>query len=186
MEILTTRLDGPVILVPKVFKDPRGFFFETYQMKRYKENGISCDFVQDNLSFSTKNTLRGLHYQYPHGQAKLVSVIKGLVFDVVVDIRRGSPTFGSWDGVHLSAENHRQLFVPEGFAHGFCVMSHDAIFSYKCSDYYVPEDEHGIFWNDPQISIKWPLENPVLSKKDDTNPYLRDVDEEALPVFRKK
>lgn len=183
MEIQSTRLDGVIIIVPSVFKDPRGFFLETYQTNRYREIGINRDFVQDNLSYSIKNALHGLHYQYPRGQAKLVSVIKGEVFDVAVDIRQGSPTFGQWEGVRLSADNHRQLFVPEGFAHGFCVLSDDAIFSYKCSDYYAPGAEHGIVWNDPAIGIKWPVENPLLSEKDDRYPCLSDVAESELPIF---
>lgn len=183
MKIQSTRLDGVIIIMPSVFTDPRGFFLETYHSSRYREIGIECDFVQDNLSHSTKDTLRGLHYQHPHGQAKLVSVIKGEVFDVAVDIRRGSPTFGQWGGVRLSAENHRQLFVPEGFAHGFCVLSDDAIFSYKCSDYYAPGAEHGIVWNDPAIGIKWPVESPLLSEKDGRYPCLSDVAESALPSF---
>jgi dTDP-4-dehydrorhamnose 3,5-epimerase len=183
MKIDPTRLDGVVIVEPRVFTDPRGFFFETYQQKRYRENGISCKFVQDNLSYSTKNTLRGLHYQNPNGQAKLVSVIKGEVFDVAVDIRKGSPNFGKWVGVVLSAENHRQLFIPQGFAHGFCVLSDDAVFSYKCSDFYTPDAEHGLIWDDPQIGIEWPVKAPLLSEKDEKYPCLQDVSDADLPVF---
>lgn len=183
MQILPTRLDGVLIIVPRAFTDPRGFFMETYQAMRYKQCGIACEFVQDNLSHSTKNTLRGLHYQYPHGQAKLVSVIKGEVFDVAVDIRQGSPNFGRWEGVHLSADNHRQLFIPEGFAHAFCVLSDNAIFSYKCSDYYSRQAEHGIAWNDPELGIRWPVVNPLLSEKDGRYPRLRDIPDSELPVF---
>jgi dTDP-4-dehydrorhamnose 3,5-epimerase len=181
MKIHPTRLEGVVIVEPKVFTDPRGFFFETYQAIRYRENGIDCQFVQDNLSYSVKNTLRGLHYQHPHGQAKLVSVIKGEVFDVAVDIRRGSPNFGKWFGVTLSAENHRQMLIPEGFAHGFCVLSDDAVFSYKCSDFYTPEAERGIVWNDAQIGIEWPIKDPILSDKDGNYPSLKDVPVSDLP-----
>ena len=183
MQIHPTRLDGLVIIEPKVFTDPRGFFFESYHNHRYRENGIPCSFVQDNQSFSIKNTLRGLHYQYPHGQAKLVSVIKGEVFDVAVDIRRSSPTFAQWEGVHLTERNHLQLFIPEGFAHGFCVLSDDAVFSYKCSDYYTPSAEHGIVWNDPDIGIIWPVKNPLLSEKDSRYPRLTDMSKSDFPVF---
>lgn len=183
MKIHPTRLKGVVIIAPKVFSDPRGFFLETYQAQRYKKFGITHEFVQDNMSYSIRNTLRGLHYQYPHGQAKLVSVIKGTVFDVAVDIRRDSPTFGQWEGVRLSADNHHQLLVPEGFAHGYCVLSEDAIFSYKCSDYYAPTAEHGIAWNDPDIGITWPVENPLFSEKDGRYGRLRDVPLSDLPAL---
>lgn len=183
MKTVSTRLDGVVVIEPKVFKDARGYFFETYQESRYRENGIICHFVQDNLSYSVKNTLRGLHYQHPHGQAKLVSVIKGEVFDVAVDIRKGSPNFGKWIGVTLSAKNHRQLFIPEGFAHGFCVLSDDAVFNYKCSDFFTPEAEHGIVWNDAQIGIEWPVISPLLSVKDEKYSCLLDVPELKLPRY---
>jgi dTDP-4-dehydrorhamnose 3,5-epimerase len=183
MEIQSTKFNEVVVISPRIFQDPRGYFFETFQAARYKENGIPCDFVQDNLSYSQKNTLRGLHYQHPHGQAKLVGVVRGEVLDVAVDVRKGSPTFGQWEAVTLSAENHRQLFVPEGFAHGFCVLSEDALFTYKCSDYYAPEAEHGIVWDDPDIGIVWPIEQPLLSEKDACYPRLRDVDEKNLPSF---
>lgn len=183
MEIQSTKFNEVVVISPRIFQDPRGYFFETFQAGRYKESGIACDFVQDNLSYSQKDTLRGLHYQHPHGQAKLVSVVRGEVLDVVVDVRKGSPTFGQWEGVTLSAENHRQLFVPEGFAHGFCVLSEDALFTYKCSDYYAPDAEHGIAWDDPDIGIAWPIEQPLLSEKDAYYPRLRDVDEKNLPSF---
>lgn len=183
MKIIPTRLDGVVVVEPKVFTDARGYFFETYQANRYREKGIDSEFVQDNLSYSVKNTLRGLHYQYPHGQAKLVSVIKGEVFDVAVDIRIGSPNFGKWVGVILSAENHRQLFIPEGFAHGFCVLSDDAVFSYKCSEYYSSQSEHGFVWNDPKVGIEWPVVSPLLSEKDGKYPCLNDVLESDLPAY---
>jgi dTDP-4-dehydrorhamnose 3,5-epimerase len=183
MEVIQARLDGVLVIEPRVFNDPRGYFFETYQAERYKESGIACDFVQDNLSYSAMGTLRGLHYQYPRDQAKLVSVVKGKVLDVVVDIRKGSPTFGQWESVTLSEDNHRQLFVPEGFAHGFCVLSDDAIFVYKCSDFYSPNTEHGVVWNDPLIGIQWPLEKPLLSEKDACYPQLKDVAAEELPTY---
>ena len=175
MKILSTKFSEVIVISPRIFQDPRGYFFETFQAERYKDNGILCNFVQDNLSCSQKNTLRGLHYQHPHGQAKLVSVVRGEVLDVVVDVRKGSPTFGQWEGVVLSSENHRQLFVPEGFAHGFCVLSEDALFTYKCSDYYAPHAEHGIVWNDPDIGIEWPIEKPLLSEKDARYPRLREL-----------
>jgi len=181
MEIHSTKFNEVVVISPRIFQDPRGYFFETFQSERYKENGITCDFVQDNLSCSQKDTLRGLHYQHPCGQAKLVSVVRGEVLDVVVDVRKGSPTFGQWEAVRLSAENHRQLFVPTGFAHGFCVLSEDALFTYKCSDYYAPDAEHGIAWDDPDIGIAWPIERPLLSEKDAFYPRLRDMDEKDLP-----
>ena len=146
MKTQKTELDGVLIIEPNVFEDQRGYFFETYNQDRYHEIGIKSDFVQDNLSFSVKGTLRGLHYQHPNDQAKLVQVILGEVFDVAVDIRRGSATFGKWIGQHLSNDNKLQIFVPEGFAHGFCVLSDTALFHYKCSDFYAPECEGGILW----------------------------------------
>lgn len=183
MEVYTTKLKDVIVIEPEIFKDQRGFFQETYHLDRYRAAGIVCDFVQDNMSFSTKGTLRGLHYQYPHGQAKLVSVLKGEVFDVAVDIRQGASTFGEWEGVILSGDNHRQLFIPEGFAHGFCVLSEDAIFSYKCSDFYTPQDEFGIIWSDPDINIRWPIDNPALSKKDQCYNRLSGVNPSVLPKY---
>ena len=186
MKILPTKLDGVYIIEPKVFYDDRGFFLETYHQIRYAENGINCNFVQDNLSHSMRGTLRGLHYQLEWAQAKLIQVIKGVVFDVVVDIRRGSPSFGHWVGVNLSEENKRQLFVPEGFAHGFCVLSEAADVVYKCTDFYAPEDEGGILWSDPDIAIDWPIANPLLSDKDSRLPYLADVPPERLPLCKER
>jgi dTDP-4-dehydrorhamnose 3,5-epimerase len=183
MKIISTSLPEVYIIEPQVFSDARGFFMETYNQRRYAESGINCNFVQDNLSRSVRGTLRGLHYQLEHGQAKLIQVIKGAVFDVVVDIRRNSPSFGQWAGVNLSGENKRQLFVPEGFAHGFCVLSEVADVVYKCSDFYVPEDEGGILWSDPDLTIDWPVENPLLSDKDSRLPCLADVPPEMLPVY---
>jgi len=184
--VLPTKLDGVYIVEPKVFYDDRGFFLETYHQRKYAETGINCNFVQDNLSRSVRGTLRGLHYQLEHGQAKLIQVIKGVVFDVVVDIRRGSPSFGQWAAVNLSEENKRQLFVPEGFAHGFCVLSEAAEVVYKCTDFYAPEDEGGILWSDPDIAIDWPIANPLLSDKDSRLPYLADVPPERLPLCRER
>jgi dTDP-4-dehydrorhamnose 3,5-epimerase len=154
---------------------------ETYHQNRYREMGIDVTFVQDNLSFSRQGTLRGLHFQYPRAQAKLVQVIQGKVLDVIVDIRRGSPTFGRWAGIRLSDQNKKQLFVPENFAHGYCVLSDTAIFTYKCSEFYSPEFEKGICWSDPDIGIEWPIKDPVLSDKDSRYPVLKHIPDDALP-----
>jgi len=183
MKVLPTKLDGVYIIEPQVFYDDRGFFLETYHQSRYAESGINCNFVQDNLSRSVRGTLRGLHYQLEYAQAKLIQVIKGVVFDVVVDIRQDSPNFGQWAGVNLSDENKRQLFVPEGFAHGFCVLSEAADVVYRCTDFYAPEDEGGILWSDPDLAIDWPIEKPLLSDKDSRLPRLADVPPERLPVY---
>jgi dTDP-4-dehydrorhamnose 3,5-epimerase len=164
-----------IVFVPPVFTDSRGYFLETYQQQKYAEAGISKAFVQDNQSYSTKNVLRGLHFQLRHPQAKLVRVTQGSVFDVAIDIRKNSPTFGKWHGEILSAENKKQMYVPENFAHGFCVLSDSAEFVYKCTDFYVPGDESGLIWNDPQLGIKWPIEQPILSDKDGLLPSLTDV-----------
>ena len=183
MKIIPTPLEGVLLIEPDLFKDPRGFFMETFQKQKYAKAGIHCSFVQDNLSFSNKHTLRGLHYQLCHPQAKLIYVIKGAIFDVAVDIRFGSPTFGQWTGVELSDENRRQLMVPEGFAHGFCVISKTAHVAYKCSDFYAPEDEQGILWSDPGINITWPSLSPVLSLKDQQFDCLHDLSKQSLPAY---
>lgn len=183
MKIVETDLAGVVVVETKVFGDARGFFYETWQKERYEEVGIKGTFVQDNVSFSRKGVLRGLHYQQPHSQGKLVSVLQGEVFDVAVDIRVGSPQFGKWTGVILSGENHRQLWIPEGFAHGFCVLSDIAYFSYKCTDVYTPACEGGILWNDPDIGIEWPMEEVVLSDKDQIYPLLKNINIDQLPKF---
>lgn len=185
MNIITTSIEGVVIIEPLVFKDDRGFFMETYQSERYQKYGISRLFVQDNLSFSVQGTLRGLHFQVKHPQAKLVQVIAGEIFDVAVDLRHGTPTFGKWTGAYLSDQNKRQLFIPEGFAHGFCVMSKTAHFLYKCSDFYASDDECGINWSDPDIAIDWPVKNPIISTKDKQNPNLCDLSPEQLPSEEK-
>jgi dTDP-4-dehydrorhamnose 3,5-epimerase len=183
MKILPTPIVDLLILEPPVYGDHRGFFMEIYQKDRYQTSGIDCEFVQDNLSRSVQGTLRGLHYQYPNTQAKLVQVIQGEVFDVAVDIRKGSSDFGKWFGIRLSQDNKRQLFIPEGFAHGFCVMSAEAIFTYKCSDYYSPENEQGILWSDPDIKIAWPVPSPILSEKDKGYPLLKNIPHERLPTY---
>ncbi|MCF8070279.1 MAG: dTDP-4-dehydrorhamnose 3,5-epimerase [Desulfobacterales bacterium] len=181
MKILPTTIDGPLIIEPDVYGDHRGYFMETYRQERLRPLGIDTSFIQDNLSFSVKNTLRGLHYQIKKPQAKLVQVVTGEVYDVAVDIRQNSPTFGQWVGALLSEENKRQFYVPEGFAHGFCVMSESAHFVYKCSNYYNPQDEGGIMWSDPDIGIEWPVKNPVISEKDLHNPCFKDLSENKLP-----
>ena len=176
-----TPLAGVLEIEPRIFNDSRGYFLESYQRLRFTGAGIEVNFVQDNLSFSRKNTLRGLHYQNPRGQAKLVQVFQGEVFDVVVDIRRGSRSFGQWYGTRLSLENKHQLFIPTGFAHGYCVLSETALFYYKCSDYYVPECEAGVLWSDPDLGIDWPMKQPLLSEKDAEYPRLKDVPPDRLP-----
>jgi dTDP-4-dehydrorhamnose 3,5-epimerase len=183
VNIITTTLPGVIEIAPDVFGDKRGFFMETYHQIRYKDCGIDRTFVQDNLSFSFQGTLRGLHFQYPRAQAKLIQALEGEVFDVVVDIRRGSPHFGQWAGALLSDQNKRQLYVPEGFAHGFCVLSARALVHYKCSELYAPECEGGILWSDPGLNIEWPVKTPVLSEKDSRYSFLRDLPVDRLPVY---
>ena len=185
MKVQSTALDGVLIIDPVVFSDRRGSFWESYQAEKYKAAGMGVEFVQDNISTSTRGTLRGLHFQHPNDQVKLVQVIQGEVFDVAVDIRKGSPTFGQWIGVMLSGDNRRQYYIPQGFAHGFCVTSESAVFSYKCSDFYAPESEGGILWSDPDIGIKWPVSTPVLSEKDTAYACLKDVPENRLPRYSK-
>ena len=172
MNVVQTKLPGVLLIEPKVFGDHRGFFLETYNARRYKEAGIEVPFVQDNHSRSIRGTLRGLHFQLTKPQAKLLWVVSGEVFDVAVDVRPGSATFGKWFGATLSAENKKQIFVPAGFAHGFAVISDIAEVYYKCSDFYDPKDEGGILWNDPQLAIDWPLREPLLSQKDAALPAL--------------
>ncbi len=166
MKVVATDLAGVVVIEPAVFRDPRGFFVETYHAERYRAAGIDADFVQDNHSCSARGTLRGLHAQERFPQAKLVRVIEGEIWDVAVDIRLGSPTFGRHVAVTLSADDQRQIFVPVGFAHGFCVLSERAQVEYKCTDYYHPEDELRVLWNDPELAIPWPVATPALSDKD--------------------
>jgi dTDP-4-dehydrorhamnose 3,5-epimerase len=166
MRVIETELPGVLIFEPKVFGDARGFFKETFQAQRYAEAGVPGPFVQDNLSRSGRGTLRGLHFQDPRPQGKLVSVLRGAVYDVAVDLRKGSATWAKWVGVELTEENHRQLWVPPGFAHGFCVTSEVADFFYKCTEYYAPEHERSLAWNDPELGIPWPVSAPNLSKKD--------------------
>lgn len=175
MKVIETALPGVLIVEPKVFGDHRGFFLETFQVERYREAGIALPFVQDNHSRSPRGVLRGLHFQKTRPQGKLVSVSRGAVYDVAVDIDPASPTCGRFVGVELSDENHRQLWIPPGYAHGFCVLSEVADVQYKCTDLYFPEDEGGLLWNDPDVNIPWPVESPQLSAKDRRNPTLRQL-----------
>ncbi len=166
MKVLTCNLAGLFILEPKVFGDSRGYFIETWNLRRYREAGLDANFVQDNLSSSCRGTLRGLHFQNPNPQGKLLQVLDGEIFDVAVDIRRSSPTFGQWHGLALSAENRRQFYIPAGFAHGFAVLSGTALVPYTCTDFYSPQDEMTLSWNDPDLGIDWPVREPLLSMKD--------------------
>lgn len=172
MKVLETVLPGVLIIEPKVFGDARVFFLESYQAERYRQLGIQHTFVQDNHSRSARGVLRGLHFQCSRPQGKLVSVSRGSVYDVAVDINPASPTCGQFVAVELNDENHRQLWIPPGYAHGFCVLSDIADFQYKCTDCYIPEDEGGLLWNDPQVNIPWPIEQPLLSANDQRNPTL--------------
>lgn len=182
MKVYQTPLEGVVLFEPRVYGDERGFFLETWRMEQYHSAGISEAFVQDNHSRSEKGVLRGLHFQLHHPQGKLVSVIRGEIFDVAVDIRQGSPTFGQWHGTVLSDKNHFQLYIPPGFAHGFCVTSDIADVYYKCTDIYYPDDEGSIIWNDPDINIRWPCTDVTLSKKDSQASMLAAISHDKLPV----
>lgn len=183
MHTIETKLPGVVVVEPAVFEDARGFFMETWNRARYAQAGIGATFVQDNVSCSTKGTLRGLHFQYPHPQGKLVYVLQGEVYDVAVDVRVGSPTFGQWGSVVLSGQNKRQVYVPPGFAHGFCVTSDVALFAYKCTQAYDPQCDRGLHWRDPRIGIEWPLESPILSPKDRGAPVLSEIPPAHLPRY---
>ena len=175
MKVIETALPGVLIIEPKVFGDQRGFFMETFQVDRYREAGITLPFVQDNHSRSQRGVLRGLHFQKTRPQGKLVGVSRGAVYDVAVDIDPASATYGQFVGVELNDDNHRQLWIPPGYAHGFCVLSEVADFQYKCTDFYFPADEGGLLWNDPDVGIPWPITEPQLSAKDANNPRLRDL-----------
>ena len=185
MKIVPTALPGVVVVEPDVHRDTRGFFLETYHARKYREGGIGATFVQDNLSRSIRGTLRGRHFQRRHPQGKLVRVVEGEIFDVAADIRRGSPMFARWVGLRLSGETFRQLYVPPGLAHGFCVLSEQAILEYKVTDFYDPADEISIIWNDPDLAIQWPIADPVLSVKDGGARRLRDI-MAALQVYAKE
>ncbi len=185
MKISETAIPDVLLVEPDVFGDHRGFFLETWNRERYLEAGFpDANFVQDNHSRSCKNVLRGLHFQLKHPQGKLVQVARGAVFDVAVDIRVGSPHFGKWVGYELNDENHRQLWVPPGFAHGFCVLSDTVDFIYKCTDLYRPDDEGGVLWSDPEIGIDWHADAPLLSEKDDRYSLLSQIPTDQLPQYR--
>lgn len=177
LNIKSLDLPGVYIIEPACFEDLRGFFLETFHQQKYEAAGIDRPFVQDNQSHSKQGVLRGLHYQLKHPQGKLIYVVNGAIFDVAVDIRAGSPTFGKWTGAELSSDNKRQIYIPEGFAHGFVVLSKSADVIYKCTDLYAPGDEYGILWSDPEIGINWPVQNPILSQKDLENPGLNQISE---------
>ncbi len=183
MKVRETALPGVLVVEPQVFGDARGFFFETYRAQRYAEAGIPASFVQDNASLSERGVLRGLHLQNPNPQGKLIYVLQGEMFDVAVDVRVGSPTFARWTGTVLSGENKLQFYVPEGFAHGICVLSETALIAYKCTDVYTPASELSILWNDPAIGIEWPVDGPLLSPKDAAAPRLGDIDPGRLPRY---
>ena len=181
MKVIETALPGVLVIEPQVFGDARGFFYESYNEARFRDAGIDARFVQSNVSRSAKGVLRGLHYQWPNPQGKFVSVLEGEVFDVAVDIRRGSPHFGQWFGAMLTADNKRHMWIPEGFAHGFCVVSDYATFSYQCTALYDAKADAGVLWNDPAIGIDWPIAEPNLSDKDIKAPLLEDIAEHRLP-----
>jgi dTDP-4-dehydrorhamnose 3,5-epimerase len=183
MRLILTELPDITIIEPKVFGDDRGYFAETWSQARYRDAGFPETFVQDNVSRSSKGVLRGLHFQNPKSQGKLVTVLEGEVYDVAVDVRVGSPSFGRAVGVMLSGDSKRQVYIPPGFAHGFCVTSESAIFMYKCTELYAPEAEKGIVWDDPDLGIRWPIERPTLSSKDASYPRLRDIDRSMLPTY---
>jgi dTDP-4-dehydrorhamnose 3,5-epimerase len=180
MNVTTCEIPGLVIVEPTVFGDARGFFLETWNRQRYHDAGLDWNFVQDNVSLSRRGILRGLHFQNPAPQGKLVFVLQGEVFDVAVDIRRGSPTFSRWHAERLSGENKRQFFIPPGFAHGFVVLSETALFAYKCTEFYTPQHELTLAWNDPDVGIQWPLDHPQLSEKDARGLRLKDLPPDRL------
>jgi dTDP-4-dehydrorhamnose 3,5-epimerase len=180
MNVKPGTMQGLVVIEPKVFGDPRGFFMESWNLRKYQEAGVGVTFVQDNISVSKRGALRGLHFQNPNPQGKLVSVLQGEVLDVVVDLRLNSPTFGRWEAVALSSENKLQFYVPPGFAHGFVVLSDTAMFHYKCTEFYSPKDELTLLWNDPALGIEWPVKDPVVSEKDSKGHCLKDLPREKL------
>ncbi len=180
MEIVKTNIPDVLLLKPNVFLDERGFFLETYREEHLKSQGIDTHFVQDNLSKSQKNTVRGLHYQIENRQDKLLMVMQGEILDVAVDLRQHSPTFGQHTAMELSTENKHQLFIPKGFAHGFSVLSDEALVYYKCSDYYNPEGERGLYWDDPKLGIDWKISDPIVSEKDQNQPLLNEIAKEDL------
>jgi len=186
MKVLPTTLPKVRVVEPDLFADSRGFLMEIYQEERYRGAGLGAPVVQVNHSHSIRGTLRGLHYQLRRPQGKLIQVVQGAIFDVAVDIRRGSPTFGLWTGVELSEENRRQLYIPGDFAHGFCVLSDTADVIYGCTELYDPQDEGGILWSDPGLRIHWPVSDPIISPKDGRLPCLSEISRERLPVYEAK
>jgi len=182
-QIKKSKIHEIRILTPQIHEDDRGYFFESYNTNNFRELGLPIKFLQDNQAFSKKNTLRGLHYQLKYPQSKLVRVVQGEVFDVAVDIRQGSPTFGKFEGVHLSDKNNKIMYIPGGFAHGYVVLSKTAIFQYKCTEFYHPEDEYGLLWNDKDLNIDWPFKNPILSQKDKDLPTIQTIGDKHLPKF---
>jgi dTDP-4-dehydrorhamnose 3,5-epimerase len=185
MKAIPLDIPGLLLLEGPVFSDRRGYFMETFHSIRHRQAGVPASFVQDNLSFSERGVLRGLHFQLRNPQAKLIQAVRGEIFDVAVDLRPDSSTFGKWVGVFLSDREHRQLFIPEGFAHGFCVVGDSALVAYKCSTLYDPNDEAGIFWADSSLAIPWPLDRPIVSEKDAGLPSLSECDPGRLPCMRK-
>ncbi len=184
MNIIETGLQGVVLVEPRIFRDARGYFLESWSLARYNAAGIPAAFVQDNLSHSALGVLRGLHLQWPTAQAKLIAVQVGSIFDVAVDVRVGSPTFGQWAGAELTGDDHRQLYIPEGFAHGFVVTSGPAVVAYKVNAPYTPADELTVAWDDPDLAVAWPVAAPLLSSKDREGRRLRDIPPEQLPKYR--
>ena len=183
MNVIKTDLEGCLVFEPRVFGDDRGWFFETFNSDKLAENGLNLEFKQGNTSSSIRGTLRGLHYQWPRPQGKFVSVVEGEVWDVAVDIRRGSPQFGKWTAVLLSAENKRHFWIPEGFAHGFVALSERAVFTYLCTDTYQPECDANVAWDDPDLAIDWPITDVLVSPKDEKAPRLKDIAEDRLPIY---
>ena len=176
MKVTESGIKGVFIIEPDIYKDDRGFFMETFHIERYRKLlGINLDFVQDNISRSSKNVLRGMHFQRNSPQGKIVKVSRGEILDVIVDLRKGSPTYGAWESFKLSEQNKLQVWIPPGFAHGFLVLSDSADFEYKCTEYYHPEDEHCLMWNDPEVAIDWPINDPILSEKDKQGLFLKDL-----------
>lgn len=184
MKVRPGGLSGTYLIEPDVFADERGVFFESWREERFAAAGIARRFVQDNVSFSKKGVLRGMHYQHPRAQGKLIFVLEGEIYDVSVDVRRGSATFGRWQGVRLSAENRLQVFLPPGLAHGFFVLSEGALLLYKCTDVYCPEAERGLLWNDPDIGIEWPVSEPLVSARDAAFPRLSQIPDNHLPPLQ--
>ena len=183
MKISETNIPGVLLIESDIYRDQRGFFSESYSQKKYDSNGIGYQFVQDNLSHSKKNVIRGLHFQLKHPQGKLVRVARGRVYDVALDIRCNSPTFGEYFSSVIDDSNLLQIFMPPGIAHGFCVLSDEAIFEYKCTDYYVAGDEAGVLWNDPDLKIDWPIDDPTISDQDLKFPKLKDISKNNLPNY---